>query len=231
MNNENGQTGENLRALLQKHGLTQAELAEKLTNAGYNNGKGITTDAISKYVTGKRKITANFMKAVLEILGEKDLNVFFNHSSNKSAVELRILGKINCGIIPKDEVLNPSYIYIAHNEYKPSLKAVIASGNQMSPIIDDGDIIVYDEDKKSKITHGDIVIYKIYEEQACKVLIEMNDINILEFKPIETNENFKSTALRADDKYIMERLEMYKVVKIDKKLQNKKALLKLIKED
>lgn len=75
------------------------------------------------------------------------------------------------------------------------------------------------------------MVYSFYEEKACKVFVDKSHINIIELKPIEKNENFKTTAIRADDKYMMSRLEIYKVVKIHKKLHNKEALLKLIKED
>lgn len=218
--------GDKLASLLQKHNLTQVQLADMLKQSGYT----ITSDAISKYIAGKRKIPTKFIQAILSLLGEKDANIFFNDEAINS-ISISVFERVNCGKVSKSDETLQELIYMPNYEFKPSIKAVIANGNQMSPIIDDGDIIIYDTDKNIQVTNGDLVVYSFYEEKACKVFVEKPHINIIELKPIEKNENFITTAIRADDKYMMSRLEIYKIVKIYKKLQNKEALLKLIKED
>ncbi|MCR2067166.1 XRE family transcriptional regulator [Campylobacter helveticus] len=216
--------GEILKTLLNKHGLKQRHLADMMTKAGYKIGE----DAISKYIRGDRQMCVEIMENIAKVLNE-DICVFFEENNAKPKA-LKIEKEINCGIAPTSQNISESFIYIPNNESKSSLKALKASGNNMSPIIDEGDIIIYDSDKKTQISHGDVVVYKLYEEEACKIFIDKKDIHIIELKPTQNNEIFKTTTIRADDKYIMKQLELYKVVKIYKKLSNKQAILEFIKE-
>lgn len=217
--------GEILSDLLKKHKLNQRKFAEKLKEAGYNRGE----DAISKYIRGERQLSIDIIEKIAKVLNE-DVSIFFDENKIR-ATALKIEKEINCGIMPSNENLDEDFVFIPNNEYKFSLKALRASGNSMSPLIDHHDIIIYDSDKNTKITHGDLAIYKLYEEEACKIFIDKAHINIVELKAIQNNENFKTTAIRADDKYMISHLELYKVIKIYKNLQDKQTALKLVKED
>ncbi|EAJ4503083.1 helix-turn-helix domain-containing protein [Campylobacter upsaliensis] len=217
--------GEILSNLLKKHSLSQRKLAQMLKEAGYDRKE----DAISKYIRGERQLSIDMIEKIAKVLNE-NVCIFFDENKTQS-LTLKIERKINCGIVPSSEILDEDLIFISSNETKFSLKALRANGNNMSPLIEDNDIIIYDSDENTKITHGDLVVYKFYEEEACKIFINKPHINIIELKAIQNNENFKTTAIKTDDNQIIKHLKLYKVVKIYKNLQNNQVALKLVKED
>lgn len=72
-----------------------------------------------------------------------------------------VFERVNCGEIPKNDETLQELIYMPNCEFKPSIKAVIANGNQMSPIIDNEDIIIYDTHKK---LHNKEALLKLIKE-------------------------------------------------------------------
>ena len=218
--------GQILKTLLDKHGLKQRKFAKMLEESGY---KISSEDAISKYIRGDRQMSAEVMESFAKFLNE-DVCVFFEENNTKPKA-LRIEKDINCGVAPKSQNLNENFVYMPSGEYQSNLKALKASGNNMSPIIDEGDIIIYDSNEKTQISHGDIVVYKLNKEEACKVFVDKKDVHIIELKPTQNSKTFKTTTIKVDDKNVMKQIKLYKVVKIYKELSNKQALLQLIKED
>ncbi|OEV56669.1 MULTISPECIES: LexA family transcriptional regulator [Campylobacter] len=221
--------GENLKKLLKKHNLTQNELAEKLTAYGYRNGHGIKTAAISKYALGQRKMTAEFIEAVLKVLGETDANVLISDEPIE-VQRIRITGSVSCGL-PINDVYEcqDEFTYIPLSQNKSNLKAARANGDSMFPIIEDGDIIIYDTDS-SKPRHGDLVVYTYNNEIACKIFVEKKDVGVIEFKPVNQSDSFKTTTFRIDIDDIDD-LKIYKVIKIQKTPKNAKSNLKLVNEN
>ena len=224
-------TGELLRKLIKKHGLTQKELAQKLTNAGYNCGNGIKVAAISKYILGQRKISSDFIKATLEVLGENDANIFFSGKPLEVA-KIKIVGSVSCGGALEDGYQrNDEYTVILADENRPTLRAVIANGDSMYPMISDKDIVIYDSDNFNvKPQNGDLVVYFLNNENACKIFVEKKNLGIIEFKPINQDESFKTTSIRIDNEVLMENLSIYKVVKIIKNPEKARQNLKLVGE-
>lgn len=222
-------TGERLKELLKKHNLTQQQLAEKLTNAGYRDGRGIKVGAISKYILGQRKMTAEFIEAVMKSLGENDANVFITNKPIE-VQRIKISGSVSCGLPLNDTYeCQDEFTYIPSNQSKPTLKASIANGDSMFPLIEDNDVIIYDTDPLVKPKHGDLVVYIDNTETACKIFIEKSEVGIIEFKPINQNENFKTKTYRIDIDNI-DNLCIYKVIKILKTPNNSKSNLKLVNE-
>ncbi|RQD66689.1 LexA family transcriptional regulator [Campylobacter hepaticus] len=221
--------GYNLKKLLKKHNLTQNQLAQKLTAYGYRNGHGIKTAAISKYALGQRKMTAEFIEAVLKVLGETDANVLISHEPIQ-VQRIRITGSVSCGLSINDVYeCEDEFTYIPLSQSKSNLKAARANGDSMFPIIEDGDIIIYDTDS-SKPRHGDLVVYMNNNEIACKIFVEKKDVGIIEFKPVNQSDNFKTTTFRIDIDN-MDDLKIYKVIKIQKTPNNPKSNLKLVNEN
>lgn len=173
------------------------------------------------------EIANYFSEKLGEVITAEYLNGISETKSNKIKM-VPITGSASCGSLE----ISTFQDYNEHANFnakywKKSLYCVIASGDSMSPEIDDGDEVIIDPDTKA--TNGDLVLYKIDDEIAIKVLYEDKDAHMIQFVPYNSSECFKTKTIRLDDEETITKLSIHKVVGVNKvKTNNRKARLKII---
>ena len=210
---------ESIKKARKKAGLTQLEFSKLLD---------IGRSSLAQYESGiyKPNIETLSMMAkhlnidISELIGEKD--------SHRDVKLVPVVGTASCGRIEINCLQDENKKAYYNGEFwKKSLYCVIASGDSMSPEIDDGDEVIIDPDVPCQ--HGDMVYYKIDDESAIKVLAIDKEAHIMQFVPYNSSENFKTKTIRLDDEETIERLTYHKVVSVNKlKFNNRAARLKLI---
>lgn len=119
-----------------------------------------------------------------------------------------------------------AFCYYNGDHYDESLYCVVANGDSMSPLIDDGDEVICDP--RTLPVSGDRVHYQYQGESAIKVFVHDEEANIIQFVPVNQSETFKTRTIRLDDENIAE-LKMSKVVAVNKlQLSNRSAILRMI---
>ena len=217
----------NLRKAIKNSGLNLEQICKKLQD--YNINLSIST--LSAYQNGTRTPDPKFIQSLMEILQINDANIFFSGKPLEVA-KIKIVGSVSCGGALEDGYQrNDEYTVILADENRPTLRAVIANGDSMYPMISDKDIVIYDSDNFNvKPQNGDLVVYFLNNENACKIFVEKKNLGIIEFKPINQDESFKTTSIRIDNEVLMENLSIYKVVKIIKNPEKARQNLKLVGE-
>lgn len=140
-----------------------------------------------------------------------------------------ILGTSSCGSSESNFLqIEDSYCIYSADAWHDKLFCVIANGDSMAPEIEDGDQIICDPFLIPK--HGELAHYSINGESAVKVFIENKDAGIVQLKPMNSNEYFKTTIFRVDDDEFNS-VKFSKVVGINKiNFNNVSARLKLVGE-
>ncbi|MDA3056453.1 S24 family peptidase [Campylobacter sp. CN_NA1] len=148
-------------------------------------------------------------------------NYFFNDDNSELLYDIKfipIIGEASCGIPLENNYQDyENKTFCTRAEWNDKLYAIVASGDSMSPDIENGDIVVCDP--TAQILSGDIVHYQIGNESALKVYCEKPKIGVVEFMPINRNGDFKTLSFRVDDEYY-QFLKMVKAVKINKSIAN-----------
>jgi len=219
--------GEKFSELIKNKGLTTLELINILKNRYEIE---VTIDTIKSYrrKTGAaRTPSLDKLKAFAEIL-DTTIDELSGKPSISSVKMVPIRANASCGsseIITMQDFSRKAYY---NGEFwTPSLYCVIANGSSMSPEIDDGDEVIIDPEVKP--INGDMVLYKIDNEFAIKVLVIDEDAHIMQFIPYNPSEEFKTRTVRLDDEDTMNRLMIHKVVSVNKLMfNNRAARLKMI---
>lgn len=207
---------EELDALIAAHKLTNEEVARRLSSIGVTVKGG----TISSYRTNRRKAKQELLDAVKVVLGEKVKQMPLR--------SIKVSGAVSCGKPCENVYQDVEYIPI--QSFKDSLVAVRACGDSMESEISDGDILVIDTDKDVRVVSGEIVVYRLHGDEACKVFISKPEAGIIELKPINASPEFKTLTLRVECDDI-ESLSMFKVVEVHKTLKNTaKARLRRMNE-
>lgn len=128
-------------------------------------------------------------------------------SSNLKCVP--IVGEASCGLPILNSYQDDEVVYISENDYKKGLYAVIASGDSMTPEINDSDRVVCDP--TAEIISGDLVHYKFYNDSAIKVYFRDEIKGITQFIPYNNTADFKTVTILDDDKEMIENITMAKV--------------------
>ena len=136
--------------------------------------------------------------------------------------KIKRIGYVSCGgsIYNADYVAEGSYCLYGEDDWNPELYCLIATGNSMSPEIDDGDEVICDP--TAHIQHGDMVHYELNGESAVKVFIDHKSDGIIQLKPYNQTETFKTRTIRIDDE-AFENIKMNKVVSVNKRHYNNRA--------
>lgn len=199
--------GEKLKEARKSKNLSQDMLAKLI---------GVSRVAITNYERNTNTPTFDNMKKLSNILG-KDLT-----SEEKPVKMIPITANASCGAVEINSLQDFSRRAYYNGEYwKESLYCVIANGESMSPEIDNGDEVIIDPDVKP-IT-GDMVLYRLDDEYAIKVLVVDEDAHIMQFVPYNPNEEFKTRTVRLDDEDTMNSLIVHKVVSVNKLMFNNRA--------
>lgn len=223
--NKGLEPSELLSQLIIKHGLSNAKLAKMLSE----NGLKTTGPAIGTYRRGEVGVKLSFIKAVFELLGE-DYSSVLNGEPLSKVKSVPIVGDVSCGAGAVNVYQDVGeVISVSEDIYKPSLRGLIASGDSMQMEICNGDIVIIDE--ASAPQHGDLCVYRLHGELACKIFIDKTAAaGVIELKPMNANPSFKTRTIRLEDD-IIEDLELFKVVMISKSLKGtNEARLKRIGE-
>lgn len=183
---------------------------------------GVSRVAITNYETNKNTPTFENVKKLSNILGV-DLT-----GNEKPVKMVPVTGTASCGAIETCTLQDTSRKAYYNGEFwKESLYCVIANGSSMSPEIDDSDEVIIDPDVKP--VSGDMVLYRLENEFAIKVLVIDEEAHLMQFVPYNPSEEFKTRTVRLDDEDTMNRLMIHKVVSVNKLMfNNRAARLKMI---
>lgn len=155
---------------------------------------------------------------------------FLDTNESSTLIEVKfvpVVGEASCGVATTNSYQDKSRkVPYTGKEWNKEMYALIASGDSMSPEIEDGDSVICDP--RASIMHCDIVHYKFMGEDAVKVFYDNTELNAVELVPYNQSDEFKVRAIRKDDEFFNE-LQMVKVVGVNKsKMNNRKARLRLI---
>lgn len=208
-----------IKAARKKAGLTQLEFADKL---------GIGRSSLAQYEAGIYKPAIETIKTMADVLNITIPEIMGVARLERPIKQVPITGSASCGAL-NQSVYEDSNRFANFNgdHWKESLYCVIAAGDSMSPEIDNGDEVIIDPTIKA--ISGDLVLYKIGDEIAIKLLYEDKEAYILQFIPYNQSEDFKTRTFRLDDEEVMSELLIHKVVGVNKvKTNNRAARLKMV---
>lgn len=214
-------SGERLSEIMKEKGFTTLEMINLLKD---RYDIDITIDTMKSYRRkgGKNAIPPlDKLNAISEILGVSidELNGKLTTSSVKM---IPITGNASCGAVELNTLQDFSKKASYNGDFwNESLYCVIANGDSMSPEIDNGDEVIIDPNVKP-IT-GDMVLYRLDDEFAIKVLVIDEDAHMMQFVPYNSNPDFKTRTIRMDDEDTMNRLIIHKVVSVNKLMFNNRA--------
>jgi len=188
----------------------------------------ITLDGIKAYGRKNSKTTPSpeKIKALAEILGVTTDYLLNKETEILPVVSLKVSGTVSCGLSDINHLQTEETIYIPRDIYNNDLYALKACGDSMLPEIADGDTVIVDPN--ANIKNGDLVVYTLLGEKACKIYNKIPEANIIELIPFNQSENFRTKIIRLDDDHI-EDLQIHKVVHIVKnQINNASARLKMV---
>ncbi|NLY03898.1 MAG: helix-turn-helix domain-containing protein [Campylobacter sp.] len=216
-----------LKAVLKERKITYSMLVDILEERGVP-----IAEATIKSWFNKVQATPDIDKilAIAQILNIRadeliDQNVFETIDNIKG---VPIIGEASCGLPISSSYQDNEFTYMPEGEYKKELYAVRASGDSMSPLIDDGDIVICDP--TIELQNGDLVYYTLYQTDiAIKVFVENKERELIQFKPVNSTADFKTVTILLDDADMINNLKITKVVKIVKDTNNgRRQNLKLV---
>lgn len=183
---------------------------------------GVSRVAITNYETNKNTPTYENIRKLSDILGVE------LSSSEKPVKYVPILANASCGASQINTLQDLTMkTAISQSDWNSDLYAVVANGDSMATEIYDGDICIIDPNQQ--IQDGDIVFYKLDDEAAIKIYVKDEDNYLLNFIPFNSNEYFKTRAIRLDDEDMINKLTVHKVVQVvSSKKNNRSARLKMI---
>jgi len=216
-------TGNIIKELLSLQGKKQKDLVDTL-----NQGQG----TVAKWLSSNENINRDMPYPILvETAAYLNVSTDFLLSGIENGTKVKqipIIGTASCGDseMNYDQDSNKKANY--NGEYwNKDLYCVIASGDSMSPEIDDGDEVIIDPNVEP--VNGDMVHYKINDESAIKVLVIDTDAYIMQFVPYNQGDFFRTKTIRLDDDEALNELSYHKVVSVNKlKYNNRNARLRLI---
>ena len=204
--------GDRLKELRKEKGLTQDDVAQYL---------GVSRPNITQYEKNLYDPSLDTLEKLSKLLGCRVSDLL---DSSTPVKKIRIIGTASCGSTDINHYQSGDSALYNGDFYTDKLYCVIASGDSMSPEIEDGDEIICDPD--AKIQNGDMVHYIIENESAIKIFVKDEDAYIIQFVPYNQSETFKTRTIRLDDGI---EIKMAKVVAINKlKFNNRQARLRLI---
>jgi len=138
--------------------------------------------------------------------------------------QVKVIGSASCGDPVTDTYqLNDEFVYVPLDIYEDGAYAIRCCGDSMSPEIEDGDVVVC---SKTKPINGDIVHYKLHNEEAIKIYFKDEDSYTLQLIPYNKTDTFKTKIIRLDSEEA-EELQANKVISIIKNnLNNRNARLR-----
>jgi len=196
-----------------------------LSNALQEKGITISKNTIDAYRKGTIKEPPNNKLSAIA----KQLNInssaFFADNENKIQIkQVKVIGSASCGDPVTDTYqLNDEFVYVPLDIYEDGAYAIRCCGDSMSPEIEDGDVVVC---SKTKPINGDIVHYKLHNEEAIKIYFKDEDSYTLQLIPYNKTDTFKTKIIRLDSEEA-EELQVNKVISIIKNnLNNRNARLR-----
>jgi SOS-response transcriptional repressor LexA len=217
---------------------------EKIKNLMKENGFSYYTD-VAKAITGEDPLTnatkTNFtrylsgairtpdeLRSPIAIALKTTTDYLFGDDNIIGAIKIPITGTADCGGGDINHLQDSrKFCHYNANFFTPDLYCVIASGESMSPLIDDGDEVICDPNVQPE--NGDRVHYMLHGENAIKVFVFDHDANIIQFVPINSSDEFRTRTIRLDDEDALADLKMSKVVAVNKlQLSNRAAVLKMV---
>lgn len=212
--------GERLVTLRKERKISQDKLAKAV---------GVSRSAISQYEIGMYEPnidTLNLIAATLNVSVEELLSD--KRTLEKPVKMVPVTANASCGAVDISSLQDFTRKAYYNGEFwKESLYCVIANGESMSPEIDNGDEVIIDPEIEA--TSGDMVLYKLDDEYAIKVLVIDEDAHLMQFIPYNSSDEFKTRTIRIDDEDTMNRLVIHKVVSVNKLMfNNRAARLKMI---
>lgn len=214
------------RFKMNEKGLTQKKLLEI-----FNNKYRIDLTIHGIKAWGRAKSANPSLDKLVplsEILGVS-VDELIGKANNERPVNfVPILGTASCGGLEMNFLQEEGQkAFYSGDFWKQSLYCLIANGDSMAPEIEDGDEVIIDPEVACQ--SGDIVHYKIGNENAIKVLYKDKEANLLQFIPYNQSDTFKTRTIRLDDEDTIRQLTYYKVVSVNKlKFNNRLARLRLV---
>lgn len=180
-----------LKSLRQKHGLTQAELGEKL---------GVNQNTVSNWESGKRNADFPNLSKLAEIFNcttDYLLEVSDVEKVSKKGVQIPVLGYVKAGI-PIDRIEEiVDYEEISEDMAKNGeFFGLKVKGDSMEPRIREGDVVIVR--KQPDISSGDIAIVCVGEDVVTikEVSKSKNGLTLVPFNHTYKVMHFTSTEVR-----------------------------------
>lgn len=160
---------------------------------------------------------------IVEIDEDTNNNIFGGRIGIR---KVPIRGYASCGAPELNEYSGDEAVYFPENLWDKHLYGIIACGDSMSPEIDNGDIVVCNE--KEPIRNGDLVHYKLFNEDAIKIYYkDKNDT--IKLVPRNQSPCFFTRTIAATDSELLENFKAAKVIRITKAdINNRSARLKAV---
>lgn len=216
-----------LKAKMKEFGYTQQDLANYLTKNGISTSIDVVKSWFRKDINARSVPELNKIVLISKMFNISSDELISNTKNIYQNIKLvPIVGSASCGIpLPNSYQDIENKAFCKSEIWHSDLYAIIASGDSMTPEIDDGDEVICDP--KADILSGDIVHYQINDESAIKVYFKDENIGVIEFVPFNQNGDFKTLKFRLDDDSVY--IKMSKVIAINKsKMNNRQARLKAI---
>lgn len=214
--------GDILDSVMREQKMTSKRLSELIYESyGYK----ISKESITKYRKNDRTPSPELIGYISDILHIS--TDYLLGQEKKPVASVPIRGSASCG---GNEI---SYLqergktaFYGGDNYNPDMYAVIAVGDCMAPDVENGEEVICNP--RIAPESGDLVHYKIGNENAIKVLWIDEEANLIQLIPYTQNDDFKIKTIRMDDEDYKD-LELSKVVAINKiGLNNKNSRLKMI---
>jgi len=201
--------------LLEKGRGAKAKLAKFLDVSPVYVTRWATDD---KYGIPKDKIT------LIEDFYKLPAGYLLGNENKIQIKQVKVIGSASCGDPVTDTYqLNDEFVYVPLDIYEDGAYAIRCCGDSMSPEIEDGDVVVC---SKTKPINGDIVHYKLHNEEAIKIYFKDEDSYTLQLIPYNKTDTFKTKIIRLDSEEA-EELQANKVISIIKNnLNNRNARLR-----
>lgn len=216
--------GSRLNFVMKENKITNKYMSELLSET-YDYS--ISKESIAKYRNDERTpepVLIKYLSDILSVSTDYLLGI-----DKRQAKTVPVIGVVSCGgdqsvtNLPTEQKRTAYYNADEHNG---SMYCIIANGNGMSPEIDDRDEVICNP--KITPSSGDLVHYKIGEENAIKILFIDEEAHLIQLVPYNITENFKATTIRMDDERFHD-IIMSKVVAVNKLTHNhKEHRLKMI---